>query len=33
MYPKIENRPWKVLKSENILRLGPWRDAATGSTT
>lgn len=24
MYPKIENRPWKVLKSENILRLGPW---------
>ena len=23
-YPKLVNRPWKVLKSENILRLGPW---------
>lgn len=23
-YPKLENRPWKVVKSENILRLGPW---------
>lgn len=21
---KLENRKWKVLKSENILRLGPW---------
>lgn len=24
MYPKLKNRPWKVIKSENILRLGPW---------
>lgn len=24
MYNKLVNRPWKVLKSENILRLGPW---------
>lgn len=24
MYPKLNNRPWKVVKSENILRLGPW---------
>ena len=24
MYPKLKNRPWKVVKSENILRLGPW---------
>ena len=24
MYPKLENRPWKVVKSENILHLGPW---------
>lgn len=24
MIPKIENRAWKVLKSENILRIGPW---------
>lgn len=24
MYPKQNNRPWKVVKSENILRLGPW---------
>ena len=23
-YPKLENRPWKVVKSENILHLGPW---------
>lgn len=21
---KLENRKWKVLKSENILRIGPW---------
>ena len=24
MYPELQNRPWKVLKSENILRIGPW---------
>ena len=24
MYPKLKNRAWRVLKSENILRLGPW---------
>ena len=24
MYPKLQNRTWQVLKSENILRLGPW---------
>ena len=24
MYPKINNRPWRVVHSENILRLGPW---------
>ena len=24
MYPKLQNRPWKVLKSENILHIGPW---------
>lgn len=24
MIPTIENRPWKVLKSENILSLGVW---------
>ena len=24
MYEKLKNRPWKVIKSENILRLGPW---------
>ena len=24
MYPKLKNRAWKVVKSENILRLGPW---------
>ena len=24
MIPKIEHRPWKVLKSENILNIGPW---------
>ena len=24
MYPKLKNRPWKVIQSENILRLGPW---------
>ena len=24
MYPKLKNRFWKVLKSENILRLGQW---------
>ena len=24
MYPKLKNRAWKVLKSENILRIGPW---------
>ena len=24
MYPKLRNRPWKVLKRENILRIGPW---------
>ena len=24
MYPKLQNRPWKVLKRENILRIGPW---------
>ena len=23
-YPKLKNRSWKVLKSENILHLGPW---------
>lgn len=23
-YPKLKNRPWRVVKSENILRLGPW---------
>ena len=23
-YPKLKNRTWKVLKSENILRIGPW---------
>ena len=24
MLKKLKNRAWKVLKSENILRLGPW---------
>lgn len=24
MIPTIVNRPWKVLKSENILHIGPW---------
>ena len=24
MIEKLENRAWKVLKSENILNLGPW---------
>lgn len=24
MIPKLENRKWKVLKSENILKIGPW---------
>lgn len=24
MYPKLKNRAWRVVKSENILRLGPW---------
>lgn len=24
MIRKLENRRWKVLKSENILKLGPW---------
>ena len=24
MYTKLVNRPWKVVKSENILRLGQW---------
>lgn len=24
MIPTIANRPWKVLKSENILHIGPW---------
>ncbi len=24
MYPKLENRAWRVVKSENILHLGPW---------
>lgn len=24
MYKKLENRKWKVVKSENILRIGPW---------
>lgn len=24
MIKKLENRPWKVLQSENILRLGQW---------
>ncbi len=24
MYPKLKNRPWRVLKSENILHLGQW---------
>ena len=24
MIAKLENRKWKVIKSENILRLGPW---------
>ena len=24
MYPHLKNRAWRVLKSENILRLGPW---------
>lgn len=24
MYKKLKNRAWRVLKSENILRLGPW---------
>lgn len=24
MIEKLENRKWKVIKSENILRLGPW---------
>lgn len=23
-YPKLDNRPWRVVKSENILRLGQW---------
>jgi len=23
-YPKLVNRLWRVIKSENILRLGPW---------
>ncbi|MBR1877703.1 MAG: NUDIX hydrolase [Paludibacteraceae bacterium] len=23
-YPKLDNRPWKVVTSENILRLGVW---------
>ena len=23
-YPKLVNRPWKVVKSENILHIGPW---------
>ena len=24
MYKKLKNRAWRVLKSENLLRLGPW---------
>ena len=24
MYPRLDNRPWRVVKSENILRIGPW---------
>lgn len=24
MYQKLKNRKWKVVKSENILRIGPW---------
>ena len=24
MYPKLKNRKWKIIKSENILRLGTW---------
>ena len=24
MIEKLENRAWKVLKSENIINLGPW---------
>ena len=24
MYPKLDNRPWRVVTSENILHLGPW---------
>ena len=24
MYPKLKNRPWHVLQSKNILRLGTW---------
>ncbi len=24
MYPKLKNRSWRVVNSENILRLGPW---------
>ena len=23
-YPLLNNRPWRVVRSENILRLGPW---------
>ena len=23
-YPPLANRAWRVVKSENILRLGPW---------
>ncbi len=24
MYPKLTNRPWKIISSDNILRIGPW---------